>query len=73
MPRRTTAHPYRTLTQLDHYLGALDIQLTPERFALLSEVSAVPLGVPHEAIAGSLGSIQGGDTSRVIAPVAQVG
>ncbi|MFF2788003.1 aldo/keto reductase [Streptomyces sp. NPDC058049] len=63
----------RNLTQLDHYLGSLDIQLTPEQFARLSEVSAVPLGVPHEAIAGSLGSIQGGNTSRVIAPVAPVG
>jgi aryl-alcohol dehydrogenase-like predicted oxidoreductase len=63
----------RNLTQLDNYLGALDVHLTPQQFAQLSEVSAVPLGVPHEAIAGSLGGIQGGDTSRVIAPAVPVG
>ncbi|MGW6404568.1 aldo/keto reductase [Streptomyces sp. NPDC055134] len=61
----------RSLTQLDSYLGALDVQLTPQQFARLSDVSAVPLGVPHEAIAASLSGIQGGDSSRVIthAPV----
>ncbi|WP_327360631.1 MULTISPECIES: aldo/keto reductase [unclassified Streptomyces] len=60
----------RSLTQLDSYLGALDVQLTPEQFARLSEVSAVALGVPHEAIAGSLSGIQGGNTSCIIAPAA---
>lgn len=62
----------RSLTQLDSYLGALDVQLAPEQFARLSEVSAVPLGVPHEGIAASLGGIQGGDSSRVTAPVVPV-
>ncbi|MFE3214253.1 aldo/keto reductase [Streptomyces antimycoticus] len=62
----------RNLAQLDSYLDALDVQLTPEHFDRLSKVSAVPLGVPHEAIAGSLGGIQGGDSSRVIAPAAPV-
>lgn len=62
----------RSLTQLDSYLGALDVHLTPQQFARLSDVSAVPPGVPHEAIAGSLGGVQGGDPSRVIAPPAPV-
>ncbi|MEV8205622.1 aldo/keto reductase [Streptomyces sp. NPDC079189] len=62
----------RNLTQLDSYLDALAVQLTPEQFARLSEISAVPLGVPHEAIAGSLGGLQGGDADRVIAPAAPV-
>lgn len=60
----------RNPTQLDSYLSALDFQLPPEHFDRLSQVSAVPLGAPHEAIAGSLGGIQGGDASRVIAPAA---
>ncbi|MFE2738243.1 aldo/keto reductase [Streptomyces sp. NPDC059349] len=58
----------RSLTQLDSYLGALDVQLTPQQFARLTDVSAVPLGAPHEAIAASLSGIQGGESSRVIAP-----
>ncbi|MGW6143987.1 aldo/keto reductase [Streptomyces sp. NPDC055140] len=58
----------RNLTQLDSYLGALDVQLTPQQFARLTDVSAVPLGAPHEAIAASLSGIQGGESSRVIAP-----
>jgi aryl-alcohol dehydrogenase-like predicted oxidoreductase len=62
----------RSLTQLDSYLAAFDVQLTAEQFARLSEVSAVPLGVPHEAIARSLDGIQGGDSGRVIAPAAPV-
>ncbi|MFE4688250.1 aldo/keto reductase [Streptomyces sp. NPDC056721] len=57
----------RSLTQLDSYLGALDVQLTPQQFARLTDVSAVPLGAPHEAIAASLSGIQGGESSRVIA------
>lgn len=61
----------RDLTQLDSYLGALDVRLAPEQFARLSDVSAVPPGVPHEAIAGALGGIQGGDLGRLIAPAAQ--
>ncbi|WP_416975834.1 aldo/keto reductase [Streptomyces sp. 4F14] len=62
----------RGLAQLDSYLDALDVELTPAQFARLSEVSAVPLGAPHEAIAGSLGGLQGGDAGRVVAPVAPV-
>ncbi|AXG81768.1 aldo/keto reductase [Streptomyces paludis] len=62
----------RGLAQLDSYLGALDVQLSPEQFARLSDVSAIPLGVPHEAIAASLGGIQGGDPGVVDRPSAPV-
>ncbi|WP_405386624.1 aldo/keto reductase [Streptomyces sp. NBC_01102] len=58
----------RNLTQLDSYLGALDVQLAPEQFARLSKVSEVPLGVPHEAISASLNVIRGGDSSRIVNP-----
>ncbi|MFD4509793.1 aldo/keto reductase [Streptomyces sp. NPDC058464] len=58
----------RNLTQLDDYLDALDVQLSPKQFALLSDVSAIPLGVPHEATAGVRDNVQGGDASRVNQP-----
>lgn len=38
----------------------------------LSEVSEVPPGVPHEAIAGALGGVQGGASNRVIPSAAPV-
>ncbi|MFE9816104.1 hypothetical protein [Streptomyces sp. NBC_00236] len=44
----------RNLSQLDSYLGALDVQLTDEQYTRLTDVSAVPLGAPHEGIAASL-------------------
>ncbi len=62
----------RNLSQLDSYLAALDVQLTDEQYARLDKVSAMPLGVPHEGVAGSLGHLQGGDASSVIAPVVPV-
>ncbi|HEY5833858.1 aldo/keto reductase [Streptomyces sp.] len=58
----------RKLSQLDDYLGALDVVLTPEQYARLSEVSAVPLGVPHEASAGVRDAVQGGDASLFAVP-----
>ncbi|WP_327365490.1 aldo/keto reductase [Streptomyces sp. NBC_01217] len=58
----------RNLGQLDSYLGALDVQLTPEQYARLSGVSAVPLGVPHTVNAGVLDRVRGGDAGRVISP-----
>ncbi|MEU6198619.1 aldo/keto reductase [Streptomyces sp. NPDC047061] len=58
----------RNLAQLDDYLGALDVQLTPKQFARLSDISAIPLGVPHEATAGVRDAVQGGDASRIIQP-----
>ncbi|MEU1568925.1 aldo/keto reductase [Streptomyces mirabilis] len=62
----------RNLTQLDDYLGALDVQLDPKHFARLSDVSAVPLGVPHEATAAARNRLQGGDASRVTQPTVPV-
>lgn len=50
----------RNASQLDDYLAALDVVLTAEQYAQLTEVSAVPLGVPHEANAMSLNGLQGG-------------
>ncbi|WP_425826178.1 aldo/keto reductase [Streptomyces fractus] len=62
----------RSATQLDSYLDALQVTLTDEQFARLTESSAIPLGAPHEGIAGSLNATQGGDASKVIAPVVPV-
>ncbi|MFI8341903.1 hypothetical protein ACIF8W_17810 [Streptomyces sp. NPDC085639] len=60
------------LDSADSYLSALDVQLTDEQYARLDNVSAMPLGVPHQGIAGSLGLLQGGDGSSLIAPVVPV-
>ncbi|HLQ23921.1 MAG TPA: aldo/keto reductase, partial [Gemmatimonadales bacterium] len=49
----------RSVTHLDDYLGALDLALTADQFARLEEVSAIPLGVPHEASAGVVGAVLG--------------
>ncbi|MET8405400.1 aldo/keto reductase [Streptomyces sp900116325] len=62
----------RTPAQLDDYLGALDVTLTPEQYQRLDEVSAVALGVPHESNAGLLDRLQGGDSSLVDQPVVPV-
>ncbi|MFD7229416.1 aldo/keto reductase [Streptomyces sp. NPDC059881] len=62
----------RNPAQLDDYLGALDVHLTAEQYDRLSEVSAVALGVPHEASAGVLDAVQGGDASRFDGPAAPV-
>lgn len=39
-----------SLSQLDSYIGAFDVQLTDEQYTRLAAVSAVPLGVPHEGL-----------------------
>jgi len=41
----------RTRAQFDATLGALKVQLSADQVARLDNVSAVPLGVPHEMIA----------------------
>jgi aryl-alcohol dehydrogenase-like predicted oxidoreductase len=51
----------RTLAQLDDYLGALTVNLSPEQDARLKEASAVQLGTPHDQIAGTAARIAGGD------------
>ncbi|MFB0615788.1 aldo/keto reductase [Streptomyces sp. AGS-58] len=62
----------RNLSQLDSYLGALDVQLTDEQYTRLSEVGAVPLGAPHEGTAASPDRLQGGAADRAPAPVVPV-
>ncbi|SDN15716.1 aldo/keto reductase [Streptomyces wuyuanensis] len=62
----------RNAAQLEDYLGALEVDLTEDQHDRLTEVSAVPLGVPHEASAGVLDTVQGGDASLVTGPVTPV-
>jgi aryl-alcohol dehydrogenase-like predicted oxidoreductase len=50
----------RTPAQLEDYLAALDVTLTPAQYARLDEVSAPVLGVPHDAGAGVLNGVLGG-------------
>jgi hypothetical protein len=50
----------RTAGQLDDYLRALDVILSPGQFELLSSVSAVALGVPHDACARQLPALAAG-------------
>jgi aryl-alcohol dehydrogenase-like predicted oxidoreductase len=58
----------RTVAQLDDYLGSLEARLTDEQAARLTAVSAVPLGVPHEAVAGVRDRRAGGDRRRLSRP-----
>lgn len=62
----------RTPAQLEDYLAALEVQLTQEQYAHLSDLSAVAPGVPHEANAASLGGVQGGIPDLVDVPVVPV-
>ncbi|MFD3612034.1 aldo/keto reductase, partial [Streptomyces atroolivaceus] len=62
----------RNLSQLDSYLDALDVQLTDEQYTRLTDVSAVPLGAPHEGITASLDRLQGGAADRITTPVVPV-
>ncbi|MFE2583831.1 aldo/keto reductase [Streptomyces sp. NPDC059378] len=58
----------RNTRQLDDYIGALDVQLTDEQYTRLTEVSAIPLGVPYGVSAGVHDRILGGDASLVDQP-----
>lgn len=58
----------RDASELDDFPGALDVTLSAEQFSRLDEVSAVPLGVPHEATAAILDALLGGDAGRVAGP-----
>ncbi|WP_077801568.1 aldo/keto reductase [Streptomyces sp. JHA26] len=60
----------RSADQLEGYLSALDVTLDDALVARLDEVSAVPLGQPHELVAGALRSAQGGQA--VIRPAVPV-
>jgi aryl-alcohol dehydrogenase-like predicted oxidoreductase len=56
----------RSLTQLEDYLAALDVDLDAKHVARLDEVSAVPRGVPHEVGDSVHDSVLGGDASRFL-------
>lgn len=62
----------RNVAQLDDYLDALSLALTPEQYDLLTEVSAVALGIPHEANASSKNRLQGGQSGQIADPVPPV-
>ncbi|MEI5010749.1 aldo/keto reductase [Streptomyces sp. PmtA] len=62
----------RNTAQLEDYLGALEVDLSEEQYNRLTEVSAVPLGVPHEASAAVRDTVQGGDASVVTGPAVPV-
>ncbi|WP_113702016.1 aldo/keto reductase [Nonomuraea lactucae] len=55
----------RTTAQLGEYLDALDLNLSGEHYDRLEQVSAVPLGSPHETAAAALPTSLGGDVRRV--------
>jgi aryl-alcohol dehydrogenase-like predicted oxidoreductase len=42
----------RTPAQLDDNLGALDVDLSADHLARLDAASAIPLGLPHDLLAG---------------------
>lgn len=44
----------RTMAQMDENLAGLKLELSVEQTALLDQVSAVPLGFPHELLAGDM-------------------
>ncbi|MEU7121550.1 aldo/keto reductase [Streptomyces zaomyceticus] len=46
--------------------------MTDAQYTRLAEVSAVPLGAPHDGIGASLHRLQGGAADRVTAPVVPV-
>ena len=54
----------RTVEQLDDYLAALDVPLSPAQATRLERVSAVAPGVPHEVAAAGRAGLLGGDADR---------
>jgi aryl-alcohol dehydrogenase-like predicted oxidoreductase len=62
----------RTLGQLEDYLAALELELSPERFAALDAVSAPALGYPGTTIEKYADGALGGASARFdpVRPVA---
>jgi aryl-alcohol dehydrogenase-like predicted oxidoreductase len=56
----------RTIAQLEDYLAALDVQLSPEHVDQLDKVSAVELGVPHHSADGVIDQAAGGSLSSFL-------
>ena len=62
----------RNADQLDDYLGALDLELSPEHCARLTAVSATPLGVPHDGNAARRAGARRGSSFELRGPVVPV-
>lgn len=62
----------RSLAQLDTYLAALEVELSDDQFDRLSHVSAVVLGVPHDANARALNGLQGSAAQQFRRPAVPV-
>lgn len=58
----------RTLTQLEEYLKALDLDLSDQHYRRLDDVSAVRPGAPHEDVAAALDQGVDGDRSLLDRP-----
>ncbi|MFE7503789.1 aldo/keto reductase [Promicromonospora sp. NPDC057488] len=62
----------RTIEHLETYLGALDVDLDPEHYRLLDQVSMIRLGAPHEDVAAALSHGTDGDRSLLDVPTIPV-
>ncbi len=62
----------RDMAQLEDYLAALDLVLSGDQVTRLDEVSAVPLGVPHEIGRNALWSVIPGARDQVVWPAIPV-
>ena len=62
----------RTMDQLTDYLGALDLDLTPEQYTRLADTSSPSLGVPHEINAMIHDSMLGEAPHRFVLPTTPV-
>ncbi|CAN5195831.1 aldo/keto reductase [soil metagenome] len=58
----------RTMAQLEDYLGALDVALTPEQYTRLDEVSMPALGVSPEIQSMTRNAMLDGEPERFILP-----
>jgi aryl-alcohol dehydrogenase-like predicted oxidoreductase len=62
----------RTKEQLADNLAALDVKLTDEQIARLDAASAIPLGFPHDVVAGSRNKLAGSKADLIDWPPAPV-
>lgn len=62
----------RTVSQLDDYLGALDVRLDGEQYQRLDQVSRVPLGQPHDLVAARVPALLGGPDTAFRPPFVPV-
>jgi aryl-alcohol dehydrogenase-like predicted oxidoreductase len=58
----------RSLAQLEDYLAALEVELTADQCDRRTRVSEVPLGIPHDANARQLHSLQSGLSALIDGP-----